>query len=376
MGKLKVDLTGKQFGKLTVKEMLPNYKGNHKTYCRCLCECGNEVIKRADYFQSVKGTASCGCYSNLPKEYVSRRKSYVGEKYGHLTVVDMIYNYNNGGQSACKCLCECGKTCIRETYNLTHYNGNPPHCGCLTEYYKEKQSEKSRKDITGKRFNRLVVTKMIFEYKNQTKVECLCDCGNTIIVPATYLTSGETTSCGCFQKERAKESNTKDFTNTVSDYGVIFISPKRKLERGTWLWNCKCGLCGENFVALPAKVLNGAITSCGCAKRSSGERLIDSILSDNQVKYYSEYSFDDCKNINKLRFDFFLPEYNTLIEYQGEQHYRSVPLFGGDEGYKRRQENDRIKRDYCKSNNIKLIEIPYTYSDNKIKETITNIIYP
>ena len=80
--------------------------------------------------------------------------------------------------------------------------------------------------------------------------------------------------------------------------------------------------------------------------------------------------------IVKLRFDFFLPEYNTLIEYQGEQHYRSVPLFGGDEGYKRRQENDRIKRDYCKSNNIKLIEIPYTYSDNKIKETITNIIYP
>lgn len=54
----------------------------------------------------------------------------------------------------------------------------------------------------------------------------------------------------------------------------------------------------------------------------------------------------------------------------------SVALFGGDEGYKRRQENDRIKRDYCKSNNIKLIEIPYTYSDNKIKETITNIIYP
>jgi hypothetical protein len=70
-----------------------------------------------------------------------------------------------------------------------------------------------------------------------------------------------------------------------------------------------------------------------------------------------------------LRFDFYLEEFNTSIEIQGKQHYEPVD-FGGRprewsiQDFKIQQIRDQIKRDYCKENNIKLLEIPYWDFDN------------
>lgn len=58
----------------------------------------------------------------------------------------------------------------------------------------------------------------------------------------------------------------------------------------------------------------------------------------------------------KLRFDFYFPEQNICLEYQGIQHYDFTNKFYSEEG----QERDNLKREYCRNNNIKLIEIPYT----------------
>lgn len=71
--------------------------------------------------------------------------------------------------------------------------------------------------------------------------------------------------------------------------------------------------------------------------------------------------FDDLYgNYNrKLSYDFYLPTYNLLIEYQGKQHYCSVELFGGEAGLKIRKEYDDKKREYAKNNNINLLEISY-----------------
>lgn len=60
-----------------------------------------------------------------------------------------------------------------------------------------------------------------------------------------------------------------------------------------------------------------------------------------------------------LRFDFYLSDYNILIEYNGKQHYYSIPYFGGEDTLKRQKVNDAIKEKYCQDNNIKLIRIPY-----------------
>lgn len=52
------------------------------------------------------------------------------------------------------------------------------------------------------------------------------------------------------------------------------------------------------------------------------------------------------------------------IEYDGEGHYESIKLWGGDEGLKQRQERDKIKTDYCNKNNILLYRIPYWAKDD------------
>lgn len=65
-----------------------------------------------------------------------------------------------------------------------------------------------------------------------------------------------------------------------------------------------------------------------------------------------------------MPFDFYLPDYNTCIEYDGELHYKAVDYFGGDDALSNTKCRDEIKTQYCKENNIKLIRIPYWEFDN------------
>lgn len=253
---------------------------------------------------------------------------------------------------------------------------NPPHCGCMTTYYKQLQSEKLRKDVTGQRFGSLVADEMLYEYQKPTRVKCTCDCGNHIETFLTYLTSGDTTSCGCVQRSRTGMANTKDFAGMVSDYGVELIMPDTQNDHGCWMWVCRCPCCGSNFIALPAKVLNGHITSCGCARQSSRERLIKDLLETNHIRYDPQHRYQDCIDKKELPFDFYLLDYNTCIEYQGEQHYYASEYFGGEVEFQLRQKHDAIKRQYCVNNQIQLLELPYTLSDEEIKQKILNVINP
>ena len=70
------------------------------------------------------------------------------------------------------------------------------------------------------------------------------------------------------------------------------------------------------------------------------------------------------KKIRPLPFDFYLPDYNTCIEYDGIQHFEVVDYFGGLDGFITTKIRDTIKNEYCKSKNIKLIRIPYWGFDN------------
>ena len=64
--------------------------------------------------------------------------------------------------------------------------------------------------------------------------------------------------------------------------------------------------------------------------------------------------FEDCIDKRPLPFDFYLPEYNICIEYQGQQHYYPVEIFGGKNAFESQVLRDNIKREYCQKNNILL----------------------
>ena len=103
------------------------------------------------------------------------------------------------------------------------------------------------------------------------------------------------------------------------------------------------------------------INGFGCPKcsESLGETKIYNFLVERGVSFERQKKFDDCKNINNLKFDFFLPKYNMCIEYNGLQHYTPIDFFGGEESYKLQLKLDKIKLEYCNANNIKLLIISY-----------------
>ena len=125
----------------------------------------------------------------------------------------------------------------------------------------------------------------------------------------------------------------------------------------------KHNLCNNSWNATPTNFLYRS-QRCPFCQTSKGEELISIFLDRNNIDYIPQYSFDDCVYINKLRFDFYLPSYNTLIEFQGKQHYQVIEYMGGITDFKLRQLRDDIKRKYCISNNINLLEIRYDEIDN------------
>jgi hypothetical protein len=115
------------------------------------------------------------------------------------------------------------------------------------------------------------------------------------------------------------------------------------------------------------KTARGLLKGRGCpiCRESKGEKSIRNYLYTNNIKYSAQKFFDDLRGINDglLKFDFCIFDnfgnIFKLIEFQGEQHYRSVSVYGGDESYAERLENDNRKRNYCEKNDIPLIEISY-----------------
>lgn len=115
---------------------------------------------------------------------------------------------------------------------------------------------------------------------------------------------------------------------------------------------------------------------CPKCQFSKGEDRIMDLLDEWGITYTPQKTFDDLigdglKRKRKLRFDFYINDYNIAIEYQGRQHEESVDYFGGDKELKKRKRYDDLKREYCKSNNIDLLEIWY-YDFDIIDEILYN----
>ena len=76
------------------------------------------------------------------------------------------------------------------------------------------------------------------------------------------------------------------------------------------------------------------------------------------------------KWLGRQHFDIWIPKLNVAIEYQGSQHDKPVEFFGGEKAFKENQKRDKRKRELCKENGVKLIEVRKGYD---IKEVIKQI---
>lgn len=180
--------------------------------------------------------------------------------------------------------------------------------------------------------------------------------------------------CGCCEclKEKISNKNGSSHDEYVVKLSSInpniivletYINTEIKIKH-------KCKVCGHEWKVKPGNILAGK----GCPKcnESHGEKNISNYLNANNIIYIPQYTFDDCKDKRSLPFDFYIPELNICIEYDGEQHFKAVDHFGGEEGLKTRQLHDQIKTDYCKNNNISLLRIKY---NENIEEKLNSFIH-
>ena len=107
---------------------------------------------------------------------------------------------------------------------------------------------------------------------------------------------------------------------------------------------------------------------------SKGESLIKNFLEKNKIDFIYQKIFDNCKYITNLRFDFYLPEKNTLIEFDGIQHYKVFDYFGGEKIFEETRIKDEIKNQYARDNNILLRRISYIDLNNSTLKNILNDI--
>ena len=136
----------------------------------------------------------------------------------------------------------------------------------------------------------------------------------------------------------------------------------------------RCDICGYEWNPIAKAISNRNAVGCPICCQSHGEKRIISYLSDNKIDFQPQKTFNNLVGIKGglLSYDFYLPKYQLLIEYQGEFHNGTVH-FQTEEKFKSQQEHDRRKRNYAKNNDYKLLEIWYWDFDN-IEEILNNTI--
>ena len=148
----------------------------------------------------------------------------------------------------------------------------------------------------------------------------------------------------------------KSTNNHNNYYDYSLVDYKRAFDKVKIL----CPLHGM-FEQLSYIHLAGS--GCPICKSSKGEIKISSLLDEININYIPEYTFEKCIHKLKLPFDFYLPDYNMCIEYNGIQHYKPIEYFGGEEDFKIRKIRDEIKKEFCKNNNM-----IYKFTKNKMKK--------
>ena len=220
-------------------------------------------------------------------------------------------------------------------------------------------------------YNILLVERFPPDSKKKYKGKFLCPFCSTKDKPKFFISvidnvrTGNTRSCGCqhtLQREKMGKSNLKDLTGEKFGKLTVIKDSKKRDKNNHVLWLCQCSCKDKNFTLVTTSNLkDGNVQSCGCTY-SIGENKIKNILEKLQINFVRQKSFENFlnpKTKRHYRFDFYLPDYNCCIEYDGIQHYQAFG-WNTQENLKETKRRDKLKNNYCKNNNIYLIRIPYT----------------
>ncbi len=208
---------------------------------------------------------------------------------------------------------------------------------------------------------------------------CKCGlCNEIYSVSRDGLVNGKSSCCNHCKGEKIKKVLVdKGITkydiqpNDIFGYLTVLTTPynKSEMKSSSSYVRCRCQ-CGKEIEVRKSHLVGpqgdrGRTISCGCATHSGGEIKIIQLLEQANINFQSQYRIREFNIASPFDFAIFNNQQLLgLIEYDGEQHFEAIELWGGEEQLKIQQERDERKNQWCKENNIRLIRIPYTEYDN------------
>lgn len=214
--------------------------------------------------------------------------------------------------------------------------------------------------------------KVLGRYRQaKTPIECEClVCGCHWSPTPTNLLSGQ--GCPDCGRISIRQKQLKTHEQFVADLAIINpdLQAISQYKGSHDLITLRCKVCGEEWQCLASNVISH-VSGCPTCTASHGEKAIAAHLKALSVNYIPQYRFDGLVGVGgtKLSYDFYLPDYHTLIEYQGQYHDGTI-LLQSEEQLAKQKEHDTRKREYAKSHGYHLIEIWY-WDFTKIQEILT-----
>ena len=251
-----------------------------------------------------------------------------------------------------------GKGCKQCHFNKLSKLKMKPHEDFIKEIYNINKNIKVLSKYSG--------------VKNKVECECLMH-GEKFNIGANHLLRGETGCKECINNKfhlgglKTHEQFVKELSDVNKNIEVIgrYDGAKNSIE-------VKCLKCGHIWHPVASSILYGY--GCPCCRKSKGEEKIEEYLIKNNIIFEPQKKFSDLRNRLPLSYDFYLPDYNLLIEYQGQFHDGTTSMVDKDKYFERQKINDNLKKDYAKNNNYNLLEIWY-YDFDKIDSLIDKFIY-
>lgn len=342
-----------------------SYRKDGRMYIDYICpkhhEIGTQTMDRNYMLNHAVGCAYCHGHS-LPEWYVMKKISEINPD------IELLEPYENMTKRI-KCRCKKHDHISTKSVQEILMGRGCKYCGAQKLSEQHFLADEEIQLRVSKRHPHIKLIKYDGMHSNMSEWLCAKHNKSFNKVLSTMLRSKESGCSECY-KERMKRDfsmSTSEFQHKLKGFHPELIV-KSKYNGMTSPIQIYCSVHDYTFQTTPANVLHR--TSC-CPKSFATykEEAMCSLIESWGYTIERQYGIEECKDKNPLKFDCFLTDYNTVVEYDGENHY--YPIRFGTQSmedairkHEYTKEHDKLKNDFCRKNKINIIRVPYFEFEN------------
>lgn len=320
-----------------------------KAHSKIKIKCSIHGIFEQNPTNHLKGDKcpKCSGRYKTTEEIITKFKEIHNNKYDY-SLVDYKFNY-------IKVSIICPTHGEFKQLSNNHLKGN----GCPKCVGKNKTTDEFINECNIKHNNKYNYSKVNYTI-NQKKICVICPIHGDFNIRASHHLDGS----GCAKCKGLYKTNEEFINECKLIHGENFDYSLVKYK------NCKTKvkiICPKHslFHQTPSHHLSGE--GCPSCNESHGERKIRQYFEKNNVDFIFQHKFKNCRDVRPLPFDFYIPELDTCIEFDGQGHFKKFYFEKDNIELNNRIRRDSIKTKYCLDNSIELIRIRY---DENIEEKL------